>query len=137
MMINILSTAHLLFILIYREHIILKAVLFVWPCIVHLLQNFLESEGLDVNPGEDMPSDPYIERRKEKAALRTYTTASAFDKQKQFLELDRKVLRFYVVWDDTTQMFGEKRPFVIHVSIWILNTCSRKFHNINMYVCNI
>jgi hypothetical protein len=45
--------------------------------------------------------------------------ASAFDKQKQFLELDRKVLRFYIVWDDTDKMFGEMRPFVIHVSIYI------------------
>lgn len=70
-----------------------------------------------MNPGENLPSDPYIDRRKEKAALRTYTTASAFDAKKQFLELDRKVLRLYVVWDDTNQMFGEMRPFVIHVSL--------------------
>ena len=28
--------------------------------------------------------------------------------------MDRKVLRFYAIWDDRDQMFGEARPFVIH-----------------------
>ncbi|XP_052097106.1 EF-hand domain-containing protein 1-like [Mytilus californianus] len=94
-------------------------------------QNFLESEGLDVNPGEGLPTDPYIERRKEKAALRTYTTASAFDAKKQFLELDRKVLRLYVVWDDTNQMFGEMRPFVIHYYLVDDTLEVREVHNAN------
>lgn len=77
-------------------------------------KDFLESEGLEVNPSEEMPTDPYIERRKDAAALRTYQTPSAFDKTKQFLEMDRKVLRFYCVWDDRDNMFGETRPYVIH-----------------------
>ena len=64
-----------------------------------------------------MPTDPYVERRKDAAALRTYTTPSSFDKQKQFLELDRKVLRFYTAWDDRECMFGEMRNFVIHVRV--------------------
>lgn len=72
---------------------------------------------MEVNPSEEMPTDPYIERRKDAAALRTYQTPSAFDKTKQFLEMDRKVLRFYCVWDDRDNMFGETRPYVIHVSI--------------------
>ncbi|KAL3892161.1 hypothetical protein ACJMK2_004395 [Sinanodonta woodiana] len=76
--------------------------------------NFLESEGIIVNPPEQLPKDPYAERRKEAAALRTYNTPSSFDKQKQFLEMDRKVLRFFCVWDDRDAMFGEMRPFVIH-----------------------
>jgi len=50
----------------------------------------------------------------EAAALRTYNTKTAFDKLKQFKELDRKVLRFYCVWDDRDAMFGEMRPFVVH-----------------------
>lgn len=78
-------------------------------------QDFLESEGLVVNPSGELPTDPYIEKRKEAAALRTYQTPSAFDKTKQFLEMDRKVLRFYCVWDDRDNMFGEMRPYVIHV----------------------
>jgi hypothetical protein len=78
-------------------------------------QDFLESEGLDVNPPEDCPTDPYIETRKEKSALRTFKTTSEFDKLRQFLEMDRKVLRFYAVWDDRDSMFGELRKFIIHV----------------------
>ncbi|KAK3580258.1 hypothetical protein CHS0354_012787 [Potamilus streckersoni] len=76
--------------------------------------NFLESEGIIVNPPEQLPKDPYVEKRKEAAALRTYNTPSSFDRQKQFLEMDRKVLRFFCIWDDRDAMFGEMRPFVIH-----------------------
>lgn len=93
---------------------ILKILLF-------FLQDFLESEGIEVNPSELSPSDPYIVKRKEAAALRTFDTPSSFDKLKQFIELDRKVLRFFCVWDDSNSMFGETRPFVIHVSTVNLN----------------
>ena len=82
-----------------------------------LLQDFLESEGIEVNSPEGYPLDPYIENRKEKSALRTYKTPSDFDKLRQFLEMDRKVLRFFVLWDDRDAMFGEMRKFVIHVSM--------------------
>lgn len=42
----------------------------------------------------------------------TYATPSDYDKYRQFLVMDRKVLRFYCVWDDRDMMFGELRPFV-------------------------
>jgi hypothetical protein len=42
------------------------------------------------------------------------------DKLRKFLELDRKVLRFFCVWDDRDQMFGEIRKFILHVSISLL-----------------
>lgn len=77
-------------------------------------REFLESEGVEVNPPESMPQDPYIEVRKEAAALREHKTQSDFDKLRQFLEMDRKVLRLYCVWDDRDQMFGEMRTFIIH-----------------------
>ena len=77
----------------------------------------MESEGIEVNPAGTCPTDPYIENRKEVSALRTYKTKSDFDKLRQFMEMDRKVLRFYCVWDDRESMFGEMRKFVIHVSI--------------------
>ena len=81
-------------------------------------QEFLESEGIEVNPAEsDIPSDPYTEKRTEAAAPRTYKTVSDFDKLRQFIEMDRKVLRFYAVWDDRDAMFGEMRHFIIHVSL--------------------
>lgn len=77
-------------------------------------KNFLESEGIVVELPEQIPKDPYIEQRTEAMALRTYKTPSSFDKLKQFIELDGKVLRFYAVWDDRDNMFGEIRPVIIH-----------------------
>ena len=75
-------------------------------------RNFMESEGMDLNPPEGCPSDPYTQRRR--APQYTFQTPAAFDKLKQFLEMDRKVLRFYCVWDDRENMFGEMRKFVLH-----------------------
>ena len=60
-----------------------------------------------------MPKDPYIEKRKQISELKTYKTKTDYDKLKQFLQMDRKVLRFYAVWDDRQTTFGELRPFVI------------------------
>lgn len=36
------------------------------------------------------------------------------DTLKQFLEHDRKVLRFYCCWDDTESMFGDPRELILH-----------------------
>ena len=36
------------------------------------------------------------------------------DKLDQFLKYDRKVLRFYLAWDDRRSLYGELRPFVLH-----------------------
>jgi len=74
--------------------------------------SFMISEGLILNEPESTPIDPYTDSRKQ--PLRSFTTRSDFDKLKKFLELDRKVLRFYCVWDDRDSMFGELRPFVLH-----------------------
>ncbi|XP_015271154.1 PREDICTED: EF-hand domain-containing protein 1 [Gekko japonicus] len=75
-------------------------------------QTFLESQGIELNPPETMIFDPYTELRK--MPLRMYVTPSDFDQLKQFLAFDKKVLRFYAIWDDTVNMFGESRRFIIH-----------------------
>ncbi|XP_032998581.1 EF-hand domain-containing protein 1 isoform X1 [Lacerta agilis] len=75
-------------------------------------ETFLESQGIELNPPERMIFDPYTELRK--MPLRTYVTPSDFDQLKQFLAFDKKVLRFYAMWDDTESMFGENRRFIIH-----------------------
>ncbi|XP_066451391.1 EF-hand domain-containing protein 1 [Eleutherodactylus coqui] len=75
-------------------------------------QDFLESEGLELNIPEEIPPDPYTEFRREPD--RTYITPSDFDKLKQYLTMDRKVLRFFSLWDDSDSMFGETRPVIIH-----------------------
>jgi hypothetical protein len=70
----------------------------------------MRSEGIEMNPPEQPPVDPYTQSRD--LPQHVFKTASEFDKLKQFLELDRKVLRFYCLWDDSDNMFGEIRPFV-------------------------
>ncbi|XP_042309480.1 EF-hand domain-containing protein 1 isoform X1 [Sceloporus undulatus] len=75
-------------------------------------QTFLQSQGIELNPPERMIFDPYTELRK--MPLRMYVTPSDFDQLKQFLAFDKKVLRFYAMWDDTENMFGENRCFIIH-----------------------
>lgn len=74
---------------------------------------WLESEGIIVNPPESIPKDPYIENRNKKSELKTYKTKTDYDKLKQFIDMDRKVLRFYAIWDDRPSTFGELRPFII------------------------
>lgn len=83
--------------------------------VVVFLQDFLESEGIVVNEPDQIPEDPYLATRTKAAEIKQYNTPSSFDKLKQFLELDRKVLRFFCVWDDRDAMFGEMRPFILHV----------------------
>lgn len=36
------------------------------------------------------------------------------DTLKQFLDHDRKVLRFYCLWNDTGSVFGDSRELVLH-----------------------
>lgn len=38
----------------------------------------------------------------------------SFDTLKQFLEYDRKVLRFFCVWDDSGSAFGDRRELILH-----------------------
>ncbi|XP_078393473.1 EF-hand domain-containing protein 1, partial [Cetorhinus maximus] len=75
--------------------------------------DFMVSHGIIPNCPEMIPPDPYIENRKRNPA-REHVTPSDFDKLKQFLTYDRKVLRFYAYWNDTDNMFGECRRYIIH-----------------------
>ena len=60
-----------------------------------------------------VPRDPYLTKRQQVNELKTYKTKDDFDKRKQYVEMDRQVLRFYAVWDDRTKMFGEQRDFIV------------------------
>ena len=76
-------------------------------------QDFLTRQGVQVVPAEDVPADPYSTTRlMVDKPVTTFATPSDYDKYRQFLTLDRKVLRFFAVWDDRDMMFGELRPFV-------------------------
>ncbi|KAI8924924.1 hypothetical protein BC831DRAFT_463157, partial [Entophlyctis helioformis] len=71
------------------------------------------TEGIRLNAPEHMPNDPYQGQRARPVRVNNFGP-ERHDKLKRFLENDRKVLRYYCVWDDRDSMFGELREFVIH-----------------------
>ncbi|XP_066554744.1 EF-hand domain-containing protein 1 isoform X1 [Amia ocellicauda] len=74
-------------------------------------QEFLESQGVELNEPEEIPADPYTERRAQPP--RSYVTPSDFDRLRQFLTMDRKVLRFYAMWDHSDSLYGETRAVIV------------------------
>ncbi|XP_067138460.1 EF-hand domain-containing protein 1-like isoform X1 [Centruroides vittatus] len=70
-------------------------------------KEFLTSEGIEVNPSETAPVDPYLERQKFAASRKLYTTPSPVDSLWKFLHFDRQILRFYCIWDDRDNMYGD------------------------------
>ncbi|XP_073349149.1 EF-hand domain-containing protein 1 [Pagrus major] len=75
-------------------------------------KEFMESEGIVLNDPEPTPVDPYSKRRT--TLQPSFTTPSEFDHIHQFLTMDRKVLRFFALWDDADSLYGETRPVTIH-----------------------
>ncbi|KAJ3192284.1 EF-hand domain-containing protein 1 [Irineochytrium annulatum] len=76
-------------------------------------QYLVETEGIRIRPREEMPTDPYQDIR-NRPLRNGHLSTERNDKLRRFLENDRKVLRFFCVWDDRDSMFGELREFVIH-----------------------
>ncbi|XP_055987186.1 EF-hand domain-containing family member C2 isoform X1 [Sorex fumeus] len=78
-------------------------------------KNFLRKVGIKLNPPRECPRDPYIKMRREQLEcmepLRPY---EPHDTLRSFLEYDKKVLRFYCLWDDTPSFFGDRRKLVLH-----------------------
>merc|ERR1711865_16864 len=98
---------------------------------------FFEENQLELGQPEDYPHSPhdlYYTAMKERevqtrgsssvktddlmhwteAMLGRPTNLINEDKLAQFLKYDRKVLRFYCLWDDTPSLYGEQRKFVVH-----------------------
>jgi len=100
---------------------------------------FMEKIGNTMGEKLPTPEDPYTRTRDEmkqeivrnqkyfhprmhdddlirnmEARLGCSSTVLAPDKLDQFLKYDRKVLRFYLAWDDRRSLYGELRPFVLH-----------------------
>ncbi|XP_061142306.1 EF-hand domain-containing family member C2 [Syngnathus typhle] len=78
-------------------------------------RNFLTKCGVILNDPVAVPEDPYRSHRekmeKSMSPLRPYERR---DTLKQFLDHDRKVLRFFCFWDDTRAMYGDLRELVLH-----------------------
>ena len=90
-------------------------------------RTFLAKLGVDVPADEPVPDDPYASHRASvkagshsvvggSAALGTSIDGSAkpADSLRQFLENDRKVLRFFCVWDDSVSMYGDERLMILN-----------------------
>jgi len=98
---------------------------------------FFEENGLDLGEPEDYPYNPFdaqytvIKQREvqtrgmasvktddlmhwTEAMLGKPTNLINEDKLAQFIKYDRKVLRFYALWDDTPSLYGEVRRFLVH-----------------------
>ncbi|KAJ3115917.1 EF-hand domain-containing member C2 [Phlyctochytrium bullatum] len=73
-------------------------------------REFLGHLKIDVPKNSSFPSDPYEAYRSEMLARMKPTRPSQPKATlKKFLENDRRVLRFYCVWDDTNSVFGDVR----------------------------
>jgi len=98
---------------------------------------FFQENDLDLGEPEDYPYNPFdahytVMKQHEvrqrgmssvktddlmhwtEAMLGKPTNLINDDKLAQFLKYDRKVLRFYGLWDDTPALYGEVRRFLVH-----------------------
>lgn len=90
---------------------------------------FYDSLGIDIGAPEELPVDAFSAKHTKKHfdnfgkktnPLKTFMEASlgkpmgvVVDNVRKFLENDRKVLRFYCLWNDPS-LYGESRPYVLH-----------------------
>ncbi|TPX38933.1 hypothetical protein SeMB42_g02286 [Synchytrium endobioticum] len=77
-------------------------------------QYMQETQGITLNQPEEMPLDPYQQSRQRVPRNLSHRADEKHNRLRRFLENDRKVLRFYCIWDDRDSMFGELREFVLH-----------------------
>ncbi|KAF6389920.1 EF-hand domain containing 2 [Rhinolophus ferrumequinum] len=78
-------------------------------------KNFLKKIGVKLNPPGQCPEDPYLKIwRKKLDYIKRLHPHGPSNTLKQFLEYDRKVLRFFCLWDDSTSLFGNRRELILH-----------------------
>ncbi|KAJ3197354.1 EF-hand domain-containing member C2 [Irineochytrium annulatum] len=78
-------------------------------------RGFLSHLNVGVPKNTTFPADPYQTHRNEMLARMKATRPSQPKSSlKKFLENDRRVLRFYCVWDDTNSVFGDVRHMIVH-----------------------
>jgi len=87
----------------------------------------MKEYGIELAPKENVPVDDWNGRElakenaeKQESDIRTFVEASLgkpmkwhLEAVKKFLANDRKVLKFWCVWDDPT-LYGEKRKYILH-----------------------
>ncbi|XP_074551236.1 EF-hand domain-containing family member C2 isoform X2 [Halichoeres trimaculatus] len=98
-----------------NQQMVLHSRIFILTDCDSFTRNFLTKLGVHVNDSTTVPEDPYSNLReqieKSMTPLRPY---ERHDTLKQFLDHDRKVLRFFCLWDDSKSTFGDPRELVLH-----------------------
>ncbi|XP_014194781.1 EF-hand domain-containing family member C2 isoform X2 [Haplochromis burtoni] len=78
-------------------------------------RNFLTKLGVHVNNPTTVPEDPYSSLREQlKKSMQPLRPYERHDTLKQFLDHDRKVLRFYCFWDDSQSIYVDLRELILH-----------------------
>lgn len=78
-------------------------------------KNFLRKLGVRVNDEDTIPADPFtMDRQSMLEAMQPLRPYEKLDTLRQFLDHDKQVLRFYCVWDNRDNMFGDPRHMVLH-----------------------
>ncbi|KAJ3147022.1 EF-hand domain-containing member C2 [Geranomyces variabilis] len=78
-------------------------------------KDFLNTIHVRVPENSNFPSDPYTAHRAElQSRMKATRPRPPQTSLKNFLENDRRVLRFYCIWDDTQSVFGDLRHMVVH-----------------------
>ncbi|XP_014250322.1 EF-hand domain-containing protein 1-like [Cimex lectularius] len=77
-------------------------------------REYLMSQGVELNDDECLPQDPYTRKRMSQNTVKTSITPSCEDKMYKFLAYDKKILRFWAVWDDRDSEHGTLNFFKIH-----------------------
>ncbi|XP_005614143.3 EF-hand domain-containing family member C2 [Equus caballus] len=106
------------FYTVYHFNINIDIVFYGWKFKIYDCDTFtkivLKNMGVKLNAPGQCPEDPYLKMRREKLdfvkPLRPY---ESFGTLKQFLNYDRKVLRFFCLWDDSTSLFGDRRELIL------------------------
>ncbi|KAI8849151.1 hypothetical protein BC829DRAFT_392048 [Chytridium lagenaria] len=78
-------------------------------------REFLGHLKIPVPKNTVFPQDPYeVHRNEMLSRMKATRPSQPKSSLKKFLENDRRVLRFYCVWDDTNSVFGDVRHMVVH-----------------------
>eukprot|EP00163_Fabomonas_tropica_P034786 TRINITY_DN9832_c0_g2_i1.p1 TRINITY_DN9832_c0_g2~~TRINITY_DN9832_c0_g2_i1.p1 ORF type:complete len:713 (-),score=250.44 TRINITY_DN9832_c0_g2_i1:235-2373(-) len=77
-------------------------------------REYLDVQGINAGQPEELPEDPYEVRRREKnKVVERPNNKPAVDPYAQFLAHDGETLHFYCRWDDSDQLYGEPRKFLL------------------------
>ncbi|KAM6934882.1 EF-hand domain-containing family member C2 [Xenentodon cancila] len=78
-------------------------------------RNFLTKLGVQLNEPTNVPDDPYCNLRKQfEKSMKPLRPYERRDTLMQFLNHDRKVLRFFCYWDDSESACGDTRELILH-----------------------